>query len=186
MKDIMEFIYQRRSVRKYQDKQVDKETLTLLLKAAMSAPSACNNKPWEFIAVSEDKPMESLRDSLHFGKYNAPAAIVVCGNMKLAKGGYEKYWVQDCSAAMENILIAASGLGLGAVWIGVYPLPSVIEPLCEALSIPEYVVPLGVAYIGYPEEEKEARTQYNEKRIYWEKYDTERKHRTRPKNMKNL
>jgi nitroreductase len=186
MKEIMDYIYQRRSVRRYQDKKVDKDTMVLLLKAAMSAPSACNNQPWEFIAVTEEETMGRLRESLYFGKYNATAAIVVCGNMKFAKGGLERYWVQDCSAAMENILIAASGLGLGAVWIGVYPLPSVIEPLKKAMSIPEHVTPLGVAYIGYPAEEKEPRTQFNEKVVYWEAYDPDRKHKARPKNMKEL
>jgi nitroreductase len=96
------------------------------------------------------------------------------------------YWIQDCSAAMENILIAASGMGLGSVWIGLHPIPSKVKPVRKVLDIPEHVIPLGVAYVGYPDEFKEPRTQYNEKVVYWQKYDSERKHRARPKNMKHL
>lgn len=186
MSEITEYIYKRRSIRRYADKEVEREKLELLLKAAMAAPTACNNQPWEFIVVTQKETMDELRGKLRFAPYNAPSAIVVCGNMTLAKGGMERYWVQDCSAAMENILLTASGIGLGSVWIGVYPLPSVIKPVSEVLGIPEYVIPLGIAYIGYPGEEKESRTQYNEKRVYWEQYDEIRKHRARPKNMKHL
>lgn len=150
----------------------------------MAAPTACNNQPWEFIIVTNKDMLEKLRKELTFGKYNSPVAIVVCGNLKLAKGGMQNYWVQDCSAAMQNILLTASGLGLGGIWIGVHPLPSVIEPVRKVLSIPEYVIPLGIAYVGYPGEKKEPRTQYNEKRVYWERYDVNRKHRARAKNLK--
>jgi len=177
-----EDILKRRSIRKYHEKPVDKEILVKLLKAGMAAPTACNNQPWEFIAVTEG--ITELRTALYHGNYNAPAAIVVCGNLKLAKGGLERYWEQDCSAALENILIAATGFGLGTVWIGLHPLPSTIKPVRELLNIPDYVVPLGVVLIGYSAEEKEARTQYDEKRIYWERYDQDRKHRSRSKNLK--
>lgn len=154
------------------------------MKAGMAAPTACNNQPWEFIAVTEKDTMDKLRAGLVMAKYNAPAAIVVCGNMNLARGGSKHHWDQDCSAALENILLAATAMGLGSVWIGVYPIESFIEPVRKALDIPEYVVPLGIAYIGYAAEEKESRTQYNEKRVYFEKYDRSRKHRARPKNLK--
>lgn len=186
MKNILDYIYERRSIRKYHDKKVSKETINNMIKAAMAAPTACNNQPWEFIVITEKQTLDKLREVLTFGKYNAPTAIVVCGNMKLAKGGMKNYWVQDCSAAMQNILLAASGIGLGGIWIGVYPLPSVIKPVSKVLSIPEYVIPLGIAYIGYPDEQKESRTQYNEKRVYWEQYDSTRKHKARPKNMKYI
>jgi nitroreductase len=179
-----ETILKRRSIRQYIDKPVDREILVQLLKAAMAAPSACNNQPWEFIVVTEG--INELRHNLYHGNYNAPAAIVVCGNLKLAKGGLERYWDQDCSAAIQNILIAATSFGLGTVWIGLHPLPSAIKPVSDLLNIPDYVVPLGVVLVGYGAEEKESRTQYNEKRIYWETYDQERKHRKRPINIKFL
>jgi nitroreductase len=185
--NIMDYIFKRRSIRKYNDKEVDKETLVLLLKAAMAAPTACNNQPWEFIVVDDKDMMSRLRKELYAGQYNAPAAIVVCGNMNYAfSGPGHDYWIQDCSAAMENILLAASGMELGAVWIGLYPIESAVKPVCKVLNIPEHIIPLGVVYIGYPDEFKEPRTKYNEKVVYWQKYDSKRKHRARPKNMKHL
>ena len=175
-------ILKRRSIRKFMDKPIKKELIIDLLKAGMAAPSACNNQPWEFIVVSDN--IEKLRNVMFFGNYNAPLAIVVCGNLKLAKGGLERYWVQDCSAAIENILLAATSFDLGSVWIGLHPIESAVGPVRELLDLPEFVEPLGVALVGYPAEEKEPRTQYNEKRVYWEQYDKNRKHRTRSKNMK--
>lgn len=182
--ELIDRIYKRRSIRKYMDKEVDKEIIEEILKAAMAAPTACNNQPWEFIAITDRFIIKKLRENLIFGNYNAPIAIVVCGNMKLAKGGYKNHWEQDCSAAMQNILLSATSLGVGSIWIGVHPIPSLIKPVRDILDIPDYVIPLGIAYVRYPNEEKEPRTQYNEKRIYWEKYDSKRKHRSRAKNLK--
>lgn len=106
--------------------------MTLLLKAAMSAPTACNSQPWEFIVVTESETLDRIRSRLLFARYNAPAAIVVCSNVNIANNSAARdHWVQDCSAATEDILIAAAGMGLGAVWIGVYPYPSKIKPLAE-------------------------------------------------------
>lgn len=184
---ILDFIFSRRSIRKFTDQEIDKDTLVKLLQAAMAAPTTANNQPWEFIVVSDKDVMDTLRKDLFFGQYNAVSAIVVCGNMNLAfSPPSQEYWVQDCSAAIQNILLAATGLGLGSVWIGLYPLPSKIKPVRKVLDIPEYVIPLGVVYLGYPDEFKEPRTQYNEKVVYWQKYDKNRKHRARPKNMKHM
>ena len=98
----------------------------------------------------------------------------------------QEIWTQDCSAAIENMLIAAVELGLGSVWIGLYPTLSKCKPVSKVLNIPDYVIPMSVVYFGYPAEHKEPRTQYNEKRIYWQEYEPKRKHRARPKNMKEL
>lgn len=180
--EVIETIYKRRSVRKYLDKQVERDTIITLLKAATAAPTAANCQPWEFIVIDDAEKLSELKEKLIFARYNAPAAIVVCGNMKLAfKGQSKEMWVQDCSAAAENILIAATSLGIGTVWIGVYPVESNIRPLKKILNIPEYVTPLGIIYVGYPAEEKEARTRYNEKRVYWQEYEPERKHKTKDK-----
>lgn len=180
--DVIETIYKRRSIRRYQDKKVDREKIITLLKAATSAPTAANCQPWEFVVIDEAEKLSELRDKLVFARYNAPCAIVVCGNMKLAfKGASREMWVQDCSAALENILIAATDMGLGTVWIGVYPIPSNIKPLKTLLNMPEHVTPLGVVYVGYPAEEKDARTRFDEKRVYWQEYEPERKHRAKDK-----
>lgn len=182
--EVIETIYKRRSIRHYLDKKVEKDKIITLLRAAAAAPTAANCQPWEFIVIDEDEKLSQLRDKLIFARYNAPVAIVVCGNMKLAfKGPSQEMWVQDCSAAIENILIAATSIGLGSVWIGIYPLESNIRPLKKILNIPEYVTPLGIVYVGYPAEEKEARTRFNEKRVYWQEYEPSRKHRTKDKSV---
>ena len=182
--DAIETIYKRRSIRKFQDKQVERGTITTLLKAAFAAPTAANCQPWEFIVIDEPEKLSELKDKLVFARYNAPAAIVVCGNMKLAfKGPGKEMWVQDCSAAIENILIAATSIGLGSVWIGIYPLESNVQAVKKILNIPEYVTPLGIVYIGYSAEEKEARTRFNEKRVYWQEYEPSRKHKTKDKSV---
>jgi nitroreductase len=186
MTDILDIIFKRRSVRHYTDQAVDREILIHLLQAAMAAPNACNSQPWEFVVVTDPERLEHLRSKLQFARYNAPAAIVVCGNPAIANNTVARqYWVQDCSAAIENILIAATGMGLGSVWIGIYPLPSVIRPVQEVLHIPKDVTPLGMVYVGYAAEEKKPRTQYDEHRVYWEEYEP-RKKRAKIKNAKYL
>lgn len=186
MADIIDIILKRRSIRNYLPRPVEQEKLVLLLHAAMAAPTACNSQPWEFIVVTDPEIMEGLRQNLYAGRYNAPAAIVVCANLDIANNSAARhYWLQDCSAATENILIAAVGLGLGAVWIGVYPLPSVIQRVNQVLSIPDTVIPLSVVYVGYPAEEKSPRTQYDDHRVYWQQY-APRKKRAKIKNAKYI
>lgn len=180
-------IFKRRSIRKYIDKEVENDKIILLLKTAMAAPTAANRQPWEFIVVNDKEKLNELRSTLRQGQYNAPVAIVVCGNMELAFSNKDKeIWTQDCSASIENMLLAAVELGLGSVWIGLYPTLSKCKPVCKVLNIPDHVIPMSVVYFGYPDEQKEPRTQYNEKRIYWQEYEPKRKHRARPKNIKAL
>lgn len=180
--DIQDFIYSRRSIRRYEDKKVPEDTLIEVVKAGTSAPTAANCQPWEFIIINQENILEELRDKCVFARYNAPAAIIVCGNLQLAfKGKAKEFWVQDCSAAIENMLLSARGFDLGTVWIGVYPLEAHVNTVRKIADIPDYVVPLGIVYIGYPAESKESRTRYNEKRVYWQKYDPKRKHRAKDK-----
>ena len=186
MPEIVDILFSRRSIRQFTTEPVDHETLVLLLQAAMAAPTACNSQPWEFIVVTEPQVLQAIRSSFLFARYNAPAAIVVCGNVRIANNSAAReHWIQDCSAATENILIAAAGLGLGAVWIGVYPYPSKIKPIAEALGIPEHVIPLSMVMIGHPAEPKEPRTQYDEHRVYWQRYEP-RKRRPKVKNARHL
>lgn len=186
MPEIIDIILSRRSIRQFTAEPVEQETLILLLKAAMSAPTACNSQPWEFIVVTEPGTLAQIREKFLFARYNAPAAIVVCGNIGIANNSAAReHWVQDCSAATENILIAAAGMGLGAVWIGVYPYPSKIKPVAEVLGIPENVTPLCMVYVGHPAETKGSRTQYNEHRVYWQCYEP-RKRRPKTKNAKYI
>lgn len=169
---ILDTIYSRRSIRRYQDKPVENDKLETLLKAAMAAPSAMNIQPWEYVIITQDDKLDEIRSSLNFGKINAPSAIAVCGNISFFKHPKAStFWVQDCSAATENILLAAVALGLGTVWCGVHPIHNYIKRISKILNLPEHVIPLNVIYVGYPAEEKAPRTQYDPDRIYWNEYE---------------
>jgi nitroreductase len=171
MNSTLETIFKRRSIRKYTDQPVEPEKLDLLLQAAMAAPSAMNCKPWEFVVVTDPEKLAQFRKRLIFGNRNAPAAIVVCGNPSLSTNPAARlFWVQDCSLAGENILIAAAGLGLGTVWVGVHPVAEFVRVVREIVSLPKHITPLGLLYVGYPAEEKPARTQYDAGRVHWQKY----------------
>jgi nitroreductase len=167
----LETIFQRRSIRKYTNQLVEAEKIELLLKAAMASPTAMNCKPWEFVVVTDQEKLIQFRKRLIFGNRNAPAAIIVCGNPSLSVNPAARlFWEQDCSLAGENILIAAKALGLGTVWIGIHPVAEFIRVVREIISLPKHVKPLGLIYIGYPAEEKTTRTQYDAKRVHWDKY----------------
>jgi nitroreductase len=167
----LDTIFRRRSIRKYTDQPVEPDKLNLLLQAGMAAPSAMNCRPWEFIVVTDPEKLAEFRTRLIFGNRNAPAAIVVCGNPGLsANPAARQFWVQDCSAATENIMIAAVGLGLGTVWIGIHPVTVFVRTVRDILSIPRSVTPLCVIYVGYPLDDKPARTQYDRQRVYWQGY----------------
>lgn len=168
----LELVMKRRSIRKFLDQPVSEDLLRDLLRAAMAAPSACNAQPWEFVVVTQADMLEQLRGILPFGKMTAPAAIVVCGNPLKAKNAAGKvFWVQDCSAATENLLVAATGMGLGSVWIGVHPIPGLGKRISNLLHLPAYVSPLCVVYVGFPGEEKEIHTKYDENRVHWQTYN---------------
>ena len=171
MNPTLETIFHRRSIRKYTDQPVEPEKLDLLLKAAMAGPSAMNCKPWEFILVTDPEKLAQFRKRLVFGDRNAPAAIVVCGNPGLSTNPAARlFWVQDCSAATQNILIAAVSLGLGTVWIGVHPVANFVKTVREIMLIPKKVTPLCIVYVGYPVDEKPSRTQYDDQRVHRQEY----------------
>lgn len=167
MEDTLTIIRKRRSIRSFTDQTVEEEKLTQLLEAAMSAPSGMDAQPWEFVVITEKEIMDKFRRGLMFAKMNAPAAICVLGSSRMQRNrSGDKFWVQDCSAATENILLAATALGLGSVWVGIYPVTMFQRQVANILNLPEGVTPLNLIYIGYPAETKEARTQYDEKRVH--------------------
>jgi len=168
MSDFIEVILKRRSIRKFTDQPVEPEKLNLLLQAAMAGPSATNAQPWEFVVITEKEVMDRFRSGIMFGKMNATAAICVLGSTRMQKNKVgEKFWVQDCSAATENILLAATALGLGSVWVGIHPVNMYKRQVSEILNLPDGVTPLNLIYLGYPAEEKEPRTQYDPARVQW-------------------
>ena len=134
----------------------------------MSGPSACNKTPWEFYVVTNEEALEKLGKAARFSNMKSPLAIVVCGNLSKALPlSYADFWIQDCSAATENILLRVTDLGLGAVWCGVHPMKSAEKKVREALALPEKHIPLNIIYIGFPEQNPEPRDQYSEKKVHF-------------------
>jgi nitroreductase len=162
-------LYARRSIRAYTPQPVEPVHVEILLKAAMAAPSASNRKPWHFVVVTDARTREELsRAHIHTAMVaHAPLALVPCGDPALtAPGGLPDIWVQDLAAATENILLAATGLGLGAVWCGVHPLQERVEWVRRVLGIPEKIIPFSLIAVGHPAEKLEPRTQYDPGRVH--------------------
>jgi len=168
--ELMEGILTRRSIRKFTNKPVSKEDINDLLKAAMQAPSAGNNQPWYFVVIDDRKILDKIPEFHPYSKMlkEAPVAILVCAKVTTEK--YCDYWVQDCSAATQNLLLVAHAKGLGAVWLGVYPIQERVVGITDLLGLPSDVVPLSLTAIGYPSEKKEPVDRYNEEKVKYNKW----------------
>lgn len=166
--DPLDFIFGRRSIRVFKPGQIGLETLEVLLKAAMAAPSACARDPWHFVVVKEAETLARLTSVLPNGQMLASAAagIVVCGDLQEAHDHQVSYMLQDCSAAIENLLLAAHVLGLGACWLGIHPRPDRIESVSAILGLPSHIVPVSCVALGLPGEIREARTRYQASRVH--------------------
>jgi len=153
--EAIEAILGRRSIRTYEDRAVEPEKIDTLVRAGMAAPSAGNQQSWRFIVVTDRAQLDRLAVATPYSGMlaHAPLAIVVCGDTTSTKYP-EPYWVEDCSAAMQNMLIAARALGLGACWLGYHPRQERKDEARRILGIPDNLDTLGVASIGYPAEEK--------------------------------
>lgn len=164
--EVKDALLKRRSIRKYLDKEVSDEIIEELLHAAMSGPSACNRRPWIFYVIKDQDKLNELRKASRFSNMNAPLAIVVVGDLSRSLPLQLKdFWIQDCSAATENILLRATDLGLGSLWCGIYPQKRPVERVKEILGITNNDIPLNIIYIGYGDEEKESRDQYEKNRV---------------------
>lgn len=169
----MENILTRTSIRDYQDKPVEDEKIEQMLRAAMAAPSAGNKQPWRFIVIKGTNTLNAISENFHTMKMakKAPLAIVVCGDLNATfPGDGVDYWVEDASAATENLLLAAHSLGLGAVWCGIYPMKERVAQLKEMLNIPDNIIPLNVIPIGYPAEEPAPKDKWNPDEIHYESW----------------
>ena len=168
--EVKEALLKRRSIRKFKEDEISDEIINELLIAAMSAPSACNKKPWEFFVITNEEKLQELKKASRFARYDAPLAIVVCGNLSKALPlQLSTYWIQDCSAATQNILLRVTDLGLGAVWCGAHPQKNVEKKIKEILDLSDKLVPLNIIFIGYPNQDAEPRTQLEEKKIHYVK-----------------
>ncbi|MDH5795852.1 MAG: nitroreductase family protein [Candidatus Bathyarchaeota archaeon] len=164
--DAVEAILSRRSIRKYTSKPVPDELIEELLRAAMSAPSAGNEQPWHFVVIRDRRILNEIPKFHDYSQMlnEASVAVLVCADLKEQR--HEGFWIQDCSAATQNILVAAHARGLGAVWLGVYPVQKRIDGLRKLLGIPDHVMPLSLISIGYPAEQKPTADRYDASRIH--------------------
>ena len=168
--DAIGAILTRRSIRSFRDEPVSDEIIETLLRAAMAAPSAGNQQPWQFIVIQDRDTLDAIPTVHPHAKMvlEAPLAIVVCGDTTLAK--HKGFWVQDCAAAVQNVLLASHASGLGAVWCGVHPNAEREDGLCEFLSLPEQIIPLALLVIGHPNEEKPPSERYDAARVHRDRW----------------
>lgn len=162
----METIFKRRSIRKYTGEKVPEELIEQILRAGMAAPTAKNTQPWHFVVIDDREVLGSIPKFHPFSKMLEMAShgIVVCGD--LSKQELEGYLAQDCGAAMENMLLMACELGLGAVWLGIYPVEERIKPLKELIKLPSNIIPFSIMSVGYPAEEKEPINRFDLSKVH--------------------
>lgn len=179
----LDVIMTRTSIRSFTGDPVSKEQLETILKAGMAAPTAMNGQPWRFVVVTDKEKIAQVFASGFRGEMftQAGAVIVVCGQTTQMRKPFGQpdapeqeqpnmFWFEDCSAAAENILLAAKALGLGAVWTAGYPAQERIEPIAATLGIPEKVVPLCIIPVGVPAENPEPKDKWKPENIHWEQW----------------
>ncbi|QZT37265.1 nitroreductase family protein [Halosquirtibacter xylanolyticus] len=173
MNNVLTTILERVSVRSFKEDKVPREDLELMIKAGMAAPSAVNKQPWEFIIVDSSALLFELGSFLPYAKMTkfAPAAIVVCGNQKNMLDGWEEsFWVQDCSAATQNILLTVESLSYGAVWTAIYPDMTRIHIVKRILDLPHHIIPLNVIPIGIPEQNYNHKDKFDPSKIHYNRW----------------
>lgn len=169
----LETIMTRTSVRQFTDEAVKPCCVEKMLRAAMAAPTAVNKQPWHFVVVDDQQTLSRLADEGRRGDMlrKAPLAIVVCGDMgKAMEGKGQEYWIQDCSAATENLLLAAHAMGLGAVWTGQYPMTDRYPRTQQVLSLPESIVPLCIVIVGHPAEQPQPKDKWKADNVSYNSY----------------
>lgn len=166
------FLLGRRSVRVYSPGEVSASAVRTMLEAAMAAPSAMTRDPWRFIVVREPAMLANLAAALPGGRMltTATVGIVVCGDLDATFERNIGYLVQDCSAAVQNLLLAAHALDFGACWVGVYPAENQVRQVRTLLGIPSNVVPLACIAVGHPGEQLEPRTRFTESSVRYERW----------------
>lgn len=168
--DILEILKSRRSIRKFLDKKVESEKIHKILEVAMSAPSARNQQPWRFVIIDNRDTLDTIAEQHPYAKMlkTAPLAIAICG--KVENECEENYWTQDCSASTENLLLATHVLGLGAVWISIYPKEERMQILIDNLELPKSIKPLALVAVGYANENKEKEDRFDREKIFFNKF----------------
>lgn len=165
---VLDNIVTRTSIRDYEARPVEKEKIEKMLRAAMAAPTAMNKQPWHFVVVDQRNVLDALAGANPYAKMlkKAPLAIVVCGNTdKMIEGGGRDFWIQDASAATENLLLAAHAMGLGAVWTGAYPSEERCISISKVLSLSDNLIPLNMIVVGYPAEQPQPKQKFKEENM---------------------
>jgi nitroreductase len=168
--DVLEAILTRRSIRKFTGQQVLGQDIETLLKAGSQAPSAHNRQPWHFVVIRNKETLEKIAAFHPYGKMlpRAGCGITVCGDSKVqAETGF---LVADCSAAIQNILLAAHGIGLGAVWCGLYPMEELTKPISQLLSLPGGIIPVGIVAVGNKDEQKEPTDRFDRSKVHMDRW----------------
>lgn len=174
-KSTIDDIMTRTSVRSYSDRKIEPEKIDTLLRAAMAAPTAGNKQPWRFVVINDKTILDSISENFHTMTMarDASIAVVMCGDMTATFGGDGRdYWIEDVSAASENLLLAAHATGLGAVWCGIYPLPERVEKFSKMLNLPENIIPMGCICIGYPAAETTPKDKWHPEYIHYNTWDS--------------
>lgn len=168
--DLLEGILTRRSIRKFTGEPISDQDLETVLRAGCHAPSAHNYQPWEFIIIKERSTFERIAKVHSYAKMlpKADVCIIVCGdkNRQTMTG----FLIEDCSAAIENMLLAAHGLDLGAVWCGLYPVTHLTKEVKKACLLPDNIIPVGMVVLGHPDEEKKTSDRYDTSKLHYEKW----------------
>lgn len=165
-------LFGRRSIRAYVEGELSDDTVRDLLEAAMAAPSTCAKDPWHFLVIRRKEMLSRIAEGLPNGKMlnDASAGIVVCGDLDAAHDNQLSYLLQDCAAAIENLLLAAHMLGLGACWLGVHPREKRVEHISKLFSLPASVIPVSCIALGNAGERKEARTRYRDDAVHVDRW----------------
>jgi len=172
MNPSLHFIFSRRSVRKYESREIPADMYNDLFEAAMAAPSAVAKDPWHFLLITDRKILDTIVKILPNGQMlrQAPATVIVCGDINKAHANEVSYMLQDLSAAVENLLLAATALGLGSCWLGMHPRQDRIDGIRSLFSLPANIIPMCGIALGWPAENPEPRTRFNPERVHLEKW----------------
>ena len=169
----LEVINTRVSVRQFTGDKLSDAQIETILRAGMSAPTAVNKQPWTFVVVNDEAVLAQLNEALPSSRIGngASHAIVVCGDMEKAlEGEAQGYWVEDTSAATENMLLAAHAMGLGGLWVGVYPIMEKVQKVSEIINAPEHIVPMCLVVLGQPNEQPAVKDKWKTENIRYNSY----------------
>lgn len=168
--ELIEALLSRRSIRKYKNQNIEIDILQKILKAAMYAPSAMNLQPWQYVVINDRNVLNETLKSIPHAELlkQTPAAILICGDKEIEKN--ESWMIQNCSAAIQNILLASHGLGIGSCWIAIHGIQEIVNNVCIQFNLPENIIPISMITLGYPDEEVISEERFKKEKIHFNKW----------------